>query len=399
MKIGAARPFSSTEGAHAEIMQDCISTNVKKMITFEMFLYLVKAPSLIQNPTVSCSLHFFLFFCSPPCRDEASAKSAFFQHLVEDRSESASSYYEFLQHIQQQLSKQAPITLRETSVFKPRREKGFSASQSENQRQPLTDTHRSFRQVLARLVKSDTVKEIHPRSSLVSRDLTIRKGSRRIVVEKIKSTENENEGRGFVPLQNEILNLSSLPLNHCHTPIYPLVKSIDAEKRRGKSSQEDATSARFSSSCFLVFFVSLTCSQCCFFFIYNLFPSSLPRDYFEYTGEQNRAFLLLFVFLACAFEIRNACHRLTVCCQSEERQPCKRKIIGQWLDVEKPPCRLFSPPLCELLICRDQTSNPPPLSTVFFSFVLFFQALTEVAIHFVTIEKNLLCAIIYEPAY
>uniref|UniRef100_A0A671UTQ4 SEC24 homolog B, COPII coat complex component n=1 Tax=Sparus aurata TaxID=8175 RepID=A0A671UTQ4_SPAAU len=49
---------------------------------------------------------FFLFFCSPPpCRDEASAKSAFFQHLVEDRSESASSYYEFLQHIQQQLSK------------------------------------------------------------------------------------------------------------------------------------------------------------------------------------------------------------------------------------------------------------------------------------------------------
>lgn len=136
-----------------------------------------------------------------------------------------------------------------------------------------------------------------------------------------------------------------------------------------------------------------------FFFIYNLFPSSLPRDYFEYTGEQNRAFLLLFVFLACAFEIRNACHRLTVCCQSEERQPCKRKIIGQWLDVEKPPCRLFSPPLCELLICRDQTSNPPPLSTVFFSFVLFFQALTEVAIHFVTIEKNLLCAIIYEPAY
>ncbi|XP_073343492.1 protein transport protein Sec24B isoform X2 [Pagrus major] len=38
-------------------------------------------------------------------KDEASAKSAFFQHLVEDRSESASSYYEFLQHIQQQMSK------------------------------------------------------------------------------------------------------------------------------------------------------------------------------------------------------------------------------------------------------------------------------------------------------
>ena len=115
------------------------------------------------------------------------------------------------------------------------------------------DTHRSFRQVLARLVKSDTVKEIHPRSSLVSRDLTIRKGSRRIVVEKIKSTENENEGRGFVQLQNEILNLSSLPLYHCQTSIYPLVKSINAERRRGKSSQEDATSTCFSLSCFLVF--------------------------------------------------------------------------------------------------------------------------------------------------
>uniref|UniRef100_A0A7N6AJQ9 SEC24 homolog B, COPII coat complex component n=1 Tax=Anabas testudineus TaxID=64144 RepID=A0A7N6AJQ9_ANATE len=31
--------------------------------------------------------------------------STFFQHLVEDRSESASSYYEFLQHIQQQITK------------------------------------------------------------------------------------------------------------------------------------------------------------------------------------------------------------------------------------------------------------------------------------------------------
>lgn len=39
------------------------------------------------------------------CRDDASAKATFFQHLVEDRSESASSYYEFLQHIQQQVPK------------------------------------------------------------------------------------------------------------------------------------------------------------------------------------------------------------------------------------------------------------------------------------------------------
>ncbi|XP_013882777.1 protein transport protein Sec24B [Austrofundulus limnaeus] len=38
-------------------------------------------------------------------KDDSSAKSAFFQHLVEDRSESASSYQEFLQHIHQQVSK------------------------------------------------------------------------------------------------------------------------------------------------------------------------------------------------------------------------------------------------------------------------------------------------------
>ncbi|KAM9457408.1 protein transport protein Sec24B isoform 1-T1 [Clarias gariepinus] len=38
-------------------------------------------------------------------KDDASAKSSFFQHLVEDRSESAFSYYEFLLHVQQQLSK------------------------------------------------------------------------------------------------------------------------------------------------------------------------------------------------------------------------------------------------------------------------------------------------------
>ncbi|XP_077388931.1 protein transport protein Sec24B [Festucalex cinctus] len=37
-------------------------------------------------------------------KDDASPKATFFQHLVEDRSESASSYCEFLQHIQQQVS-------------------------------------------------------------------------------------------------------------------------------------------------------------------------------------------------------------------------------------------------------------------------------------------------------
>ncbi|XP_076844603.1 protein transport protein Sec24B isoform X2 [Brachyhypopomus gauderio] len=38
-------------------------------------------------------------------KDESSAKSTFFQHLIEDRSQSAFSYYEFLLHIQQQMSK------------------------------------------------------------------------------------------------------------------------------------------------------------------------------------------------------------------------------------------------------------------------------------------------------
>ncbi|XP_024116154.1 protein transport protein Sec24B isoform X2 [Oryzias melastigma] len=38
-------------------------------------------------------------------KDDAAAKATLFQHLVEDRSESASSYQDFLQHIQQQVSK------------------------------------------------------------------------------------------------------------------------------------------------------------------------------------------------------------------------------------------------------------------------------------------------------
>lgn len=48
---------------------------------------------------------FPLAFVPSRFRDDPSAKSSFFQHLVEDRSESAFSYYEFLLHIQQQLSK------------------------------------------------------------------------------------------------------------------------------------------------------------------------------------------------------------------------------------------------------------------------------------------------------
>uniref|UniRef100_A0A673JG29 Protein transport protein Sec24B-like n=1 Tax=Sinocyclocheilus rhinocerous TaxID=307959 RepID=A0A673JG29_9TELE len=38
-------------------------------------------------------------------KDDASTKTSFFQHLVEDRTESAFSYYEFLLHVQQQMSK------------------------------------------------------------------------------------------------------------------------------------------------------------------------------------------------------------------------------------------------------------------------------------------------------
>ncbi len=45
-------------------------------------------------------MQLFSFF-----RDDASNKTSFFQHLVEDRTESAFSYYEFLLHIQQQMSK------------------------------------------------------------------------------------------------------------------------------------------------------------------------------------------------------------------------------------------------------------------------------------------------------
>ncbi|XP_017285258.1 protein transport protein Sec24B isoform X2 [Kryptolebias marmoratus] len=38
-------------------------------------------------------------------KDDSSAKAAFLQHLVEDRTESASSYHDFLQHVHQQMSK------------------------------------------------------------------------------------------------------------------------------------------------------------------------------------------------------------------------------------------------------------------------------------------------------
>lgn len=56
----------------------------------------------MYKPVSSFPLMHFFFLSR---RDDASAKATLFQHLVEDRSEWASSYHEFLQHIQQQVSK------------------------------------------------------------------------------------------------------------------------------------------------------------------------------------------------------------------------------------------------------------------------------------------------------
>lgn len=52
---------------------------------------------LQDNRAFSCTVHVI--------KDDAASKTTFFQHLVEDRAESDSSYYEFLQHILQQMSK------------------------------------------------------------------------------------------------------------------------------------------------------------------------------------------------------------------------------------------------------------------------------------------------------
>lgn len=40
-----------------------------------------------------------------PLRDESQLKPTFMQNMIEDRTESALSYYEFLLHLQQQISK------------------------------------------------------------------------------------------------------------------------------------------------------------------------------------------------------------------------------------------------------------------------------------------------------
>lgn len=46
------------------------------------------------------------FYFFPPCfRDESPVKTDFVQQLIEDKTEGAFSYYEFLLHIQQQVCK------------------------------------------------------------------------------------------------------------------------------------------------------------------------------------------------------------------------------------------------------------------------------------------------------
>ncbi|TRY93965.1 hypothetical protein DNTS_021119 [Danionella cerebrum] len=52
---------------------------------------------LLESRTFSPAFHVL--------KDETAAKASFFQQLVEDRTESAFSYYEFLLHVQQQMSK------------------------------------------------------------------------------------------------------------------------------------------------------------------------------------------------------------------------------------------------------------------------------------------------------
>lgn len=64
--------------------------------------------SLMTNPlyfTITFYLIYIYIFCLLFLRDESPMKANFLQNMVEDRTESALSYYEFLLHIQQQVNK------------------------------------------------------------------------------------------------------------------------------------------------------------------------------------------------------------------------------------------------------------------------------------------------------
>lgn len=63
---------------------------------------------LCDKSTVYFTITFRLIYiniCLLFLRDESPMKANFLQNMVEDRTESALSYYEFLLHIQQQVNK------------------------------------------------------------------------------------------------------------------------------------------------------------------------------------------------------------------------------------------------------------------------------------------------------
>uniref|UniRef100_A0A673AT24 Protein transport protein Sec24B-like n=1 Tax=Sphaeramia orbicularis TaxID=375764 RepID=A0A673AT24_9TELE len=91
----------SRDGAFLMDCDDCESTHIPELETTLSERVRAFVDWLQDNRAFTCLLFVFLFFC----RDDGSAKATFFQQLVEDRSESSSSYYEFLQHIEQQMSK------------------------------------------------------------------------------------------------------------------------------------------------------------------------------------------------------------------------------------------------------------------------------------------------------
>ncbi|MGH0133445.1 UNVERIFIED_CONTAM: hypothetical protein FKN15_077360 [Acipenser sinensis] len=77
-------------------MHSCLSLCIKS-------IRLHNPGHAIRTP-ISCQHSAAEWFCNIK-RDDTSAKTNFFQHLIEDRTEAALSYYEFLLHIQQQISK------------------------------------------------------------------------------------------------------------------------------------------------------------------------------------------------------------------------------------------------------------------------------------------------------
>uniref|UniRef100_A0AAQ5XLE0 SEC24 homolog B, COPII coat complex component n=1 Tax=Amphiprion ocellaris TaxID=80972 RepID=A0AAQ5XLE0_AMPOC len=78
--------MAHSAGSHIPELETPLSERVRAFLDW-----------LQDNRAFSCTMHVV--------KDDASAKATLFQHLVEDQSEVASSYRDFLQHIQQQMSK------------------------------------------------------------------------------------------------------------------------------------------------------------------------------------------------------------------------------------------------------------------------------------------------------